>query len=58
MTPKSAKLDRDECARALADDADPAVVPMPVRVRLPFERAARWVVLDARKLRGSKPAAQ
>lgn len=44
------RLDRDQVAHAVADDRDSAVVPLPVRARLPFERASRWMVLDARKL--------
>lgn len=51
-------VSRDDAARAVADHSDPNAVPVPVRLRLPFERAARWVVLDARKLPAAQLAAQ
>lgn len=51
-------LERDIAASAIADDADPSLVPVPFRFRPPFERFARWVVLDARKLPAAQPAAQ
>jgi hypothetical protein len=50
-------LARDDAARALADATDPGVEPVPMFMRLPFERAKRWVVLDSRKLPSTPPAA-
>ena len=52
------KLNRDDAARAVADDTDASVVPVPVRMRLPFQQATRWLVLDARKLPSRQPAAK
>lgn len=43
-------LSRIDLAAAVADDADPTAVPLPVHMRLPYERVSRWVVIDARRL--------
>lgn len=60
MQPKrlnTSALSREVATRAIANDDDPDVVPVPVRFREAFARSSRWLVLDARKLPSRLPRA-